>query len=121
MKDFYPFGFKNLNVMSEALKHPWHPILIALHRWLIMRYSKIILTGSWRPGGGIHSMIPLRAEDIRSRVFDDPEGIEKDINAHWVYDPERPKYKVALYHNTGKGLHFHIQVHDNTVYIGSLK
>ena len=47
------------------------------------------------------------------------------INWLFSYDPERPKYKVCLYHtvegtpdNPKKGDHLHFQVHKNTVLNG---
>ena len=123
MKELIPFQFKTLKLLTQTLEHPWHPNLIAVHRWLIMRYERVIMTKLWIPGKGIHSMIPLRAEDIRSRIFNDPAAIEADINAHWIYDPERPRYNVAWWHNEDEEKppnHFHIQVHDRTIYTGAL-
>ncbi len=117
MKELIPFQFKTLNVLSKALEHPWHPILIALHKWMVVRHQHIIMTSSWRPDG-IHSMIPLRAEDIRSWVFPNPTEVEADINQHWTYDPERSRYKVALFHGEKGHKHIHLQVHDRTEYKG---
>ncbi|GAG88238.1 unnamed protein product, partial [marine sediment metagenome] len=39
-------------------------------------------------------------------------------NAHWIYDPERLEKKCAKFHNTGQGVHIHLQVHRNTKYLG---
>ena len=40
--------------------------------------------------------------------------ITDEINKYWIYDPERPEKKVAIYHDAGSGKHIHLQVHPNT-------
>lgn len=115
-------GYKSHRVLIGTLTHAWHPKLIEVLLWLTVRYSTIILTSAFRPhkihskDSGIHSTIPLRAFDLRSAVFKDPQQIADDINKHFVYDPKRPRYKVAKYKDIGQGWHFHIQVHDRTDY-----
>ena len=112
-------GLKNLNVLEDMLKVGWSPILIAVLKWMIVRYSKdhILITSAYREGDpGVHGINPLRGLDLRSTVFEDPEQVVEDINSHWKYDPSRPEMKVALLHDVGKGIHFHVQVHPNTIY-----
>lgn len=76
--------------------------------------SHTVITSLYRIGDvGPHGQLPLRAVDLRY-VKDESELAEQMINATWIYDPERPHYKVALLHNVGGGLHLHIQVHRNT-------
>ena len=112
-------GYKNLRVLDGMLKKPWHPKLISVLQWIVVRYSKgqVVITSAYRDTGGIHSTDPLRAFDMRSRHWREPERIEKDINDYWIYDPERNWFRVCLYHTVSgpEGWHFHIQVHDNTI------
>ena len=115
-------GYKSHKVLIGTLTYAWHPKLIEVLLWLTVRYSTIILTSAYRlkkihpKDSGIHGTVPLRAFDLRSAVFPDPQKIADDINAHFVYDPERPELKVCVYHDTGQGRHFHIQVHQRTDY-----
>ena len=115
-------GFKDMKVLGNMFKVTWHEILISLVKWLFVRYSKdtIIVTCAYekRDYGSVHSMNPLRGLDLRSRVFEDPFQIESDINKHWQYDPQRTDMKVCLYHDTGRGKHFHLQVHPRTIHLG---
>lgn len=117
--------YKDLKVLRGMFTVAWHPFLIALFLWLVVRYSKgkILLTSAYRKGdAGVHGQVPLRGIDLRSyRIFPNPEEICEDINAHWTYDSNRPEMKVAMYHNAGSGFHIHLQVHPNTVFTGSLK
>ena len=115
-------GYKNHKVLIGILTNAWHPKLLEVLLWLTVRYSTIIFTSAYRPhkihsdDSGIHSTIPLRAFDLRSRVFSDPQKIADDINAHFIYDPARPNLNLNVYHDTGQGHHFHIQVHPRTDY-----
>ena len=117
-------GYKSHHVLIGILTHQWHPKLIEVLLWVKVRYdtSKVTITSAYRShkihdkDSGIHITIPLRAFDIRSSVFDDPQAIADDINDAFIYDPDRPDMKVAIYHDSGSGLHFHIQVHDHTIY-----
>lgn len=103
-------------------KRAWHPKLIELFLWLTVRYSKITITCAARDkpihkhDSKIHMTDPLRAFDLRSKNFVAPMKIEADINANFIYDPNRPHFDVCQYKNIGKGWHFHCQVHDNTQY-----
>ena len=139
-------GVKDINVFNEIIAVPWHPKLIAVHEWLCERYpGQIIITSAFRGGRGMHGTDPLRAEDIKSQIFENPEKVRDDINAHWEYG--KKPYKVCVYHRVAKclkcgnkfnlkvdttqlicpkcgakgqdikdyGPHFHIQVRDQTV------
>ena len=117
-------GFKNLNVLGNMLKVPWSPRLIAVFKWLLVRYNadQILITSAWRMGDpGIHGVIPLRAIDIRSTGFNNAVDTVNDINDNFIYDPDRPEMKVAIYHNVGRGWHIHIQVHPKTMWINHEK
>jgi hypothetical protein len=109
---------KDIHVLHAMLTHQAHPILAELMQWFCVRYSQTMITCAYekREYPSVHSLEPYRAMDVRSWVFTDPQAIVDDINAHWIYDPARPQYKVALYHDMGRGAHIHLQVHDRTVY-----
>ena len=114
-----PIAYKDETVLRHCSVR-WHPILIDVLLW-IGRFTDepIILTEGWRNApkwkpSDIHCTDPLRAFDLRSWAFHSPERIEAEINRHWTYDPDRPRLNVALLHDSGNGLHFHIQVHDST-------
>ena len=113
-------GYKDLKVLRNMFAVEWHPSLIALFLWLNVRLSKgkVLVTSAYRKGDkGVHGTVPLRAIDIRSSVFKDPQQIVDDINECWKYDPNRPEMGCGLYHDTGSGFHIHIQVHPNTIYL----
>jgi len=80
--------------------------------------KNIIPTSIYRPyKGDKHSVHNVwRGFDFRSRIFtkEEIDEIVKYVNNKYIYDPLRPHYKVAIYHNVGKGWHFHIQVHPRT-------
>lgn len=100
-----------------SLAHEWHPKLRQLSTWLAERFGLIVITCGYehRDYPSTHNVIPLRALDIRSWIYDAPEIVAANINRHWQYDPKRPEFLVALYHDVGRGNHIHCQVHDNTV------
>ena len=108
---------KGVAVLSSILKHPWHPTLLNVVKWIYKTWSdnQIVITEGYRTGGGVHSTNPLRAVDLRSWTFPNPEEIVEKINTAWDYGKEG--YNVALYHRTshvGAAYHFHIQVRDET-------
>lgn len=115
---------KDHKVLEAIMIVRYHPRLIALNVWGCVRYSNWIWTSGYRKrrihdkDSGIHSTIPCRANDIRSRDFEDPQIVCDDINKHWVYDLKRPHLKCAKYHDVGYGVHIHLQVHKRTKYIG---
>lgn len=66
-------------------------------------------------GEGVHSVLPLRGVDLRMRNIPIGEAIVKEINANWVYDPDRTAKSCALLHGKGANLHIHLQTHPNTI------
>ena len=115
-------GFKNVKVLRSLFTRAWHPSLIALLLWMVVRYSKdtILFTQGYekRDYPSTHGTDPLRAFDLRSRVFKDPYKVADDVNEHWAYDPTRPDKQVAICHDVGRGIHLHFQVCDNTEWLG---
>ncbi len=82
-------------------------------------FSKdVIPTSIYRPFNGkkhsVHNV--YRGFDFRSRIFTKEEinAILDYVNDKYIYDPLRPNYKVAIFHNVGYGWHFHIQCHPRT-------
>lgn len=63
---------------------------------------------------GVHGTLPLRGLDLRCRYGFLGILIQDYINKNWQYDPKRPDMKCCLFHDTGRGLHLHIQTHPNT-------
>lgn len=111
-------GYKNHKVLANAFKVRWHPKLIELLIWLTFRTSKgkMILTSTYRSeDSGVHGTIPLRAFDLRSWVFKNPQDVADDVNKYWSYDPDRAWFNTCLCHDTGKGWHLHFQVHDKSI------
>ena len=119
-------NFKNVTVLKRAHRVGWHPILLEVYLFLEYDFTEyaegeLLLTSTWRPApihpkdSRMHMTEPLRAFDIRSRHIEHPVALRNRINKRWTYDPFRSKYRVAMYHNTGQGWHFHVQVHDRTV------
>lgn len=107
---------KNTKVLESMLIHPAHPNLIKLLGWFSVRFLETVLTGGFeeRDYSSVHSTVPFRGMDVRSRVFDDPQAVADDVNQSWIYDPDRPWLKCAIYHDTGRGPHIHLQAHSNT-------
>ena len=115
--------YKDEEVLRGLFAKRWHPKLIDMYVWLIDRYGdRILLTCAHesRDYISLHDMEPLRAFDLRSGLFDNPQETELEINLHWIYDFNRDDLKVGMVHDVGRGIHFHIQVHGNTMKRGSL-
>jgi len=93
-----------------------HPHLRAVLRWIESRFGfLLIVTSIFRIGDpGVHGTLPVRGIDLRCRIPSLGELITDITNRHWKYDPDRPEMTVAKCHDTGRGLHLHIQVHPNT-------
>lgn len=108
---------KSIDILADLLGASYDPKLIKVVSWFAARNGYLTITSGYRPDGGIHATLPCRAVDIRSCSYDRPALIAADINRHWHYDPKRPWFRVCVYHNTGRGWHFHIQVHPNTCYV----
>jgi hypothetical protein len=113
-------GYSSDRIFRNCHIVPWHFNLIKVATWLTGIAEELIFTSGHRSkliyskDSGIHGTDPLRAFDLRSYIYKSPKNIENRINSVWTYDYERPQYNVAKYHDTGLGVHFHIQVHDNT-------
>lgn len=136
--------FKTTKVLESTLSVSWHPMLVKLYLWELIRYGseRLLITCGYEERGysSVHSVIPLRGFDLRERYFKNAEEVATDINHHWIYDPERPEMNVVRLHSRCPKCgadheppirakcdecdediryhwHFHNQVHDNTVMI----
>ena len=118
---------KNSLVLRELLISRYHPILIELILWVLQRYDGIVITSGYRDGDkGVHGTESCRGIDIRSWGLKKKDGSDTnagvlctEINTTWKYDPKRPDKLCAVYHNSGSGLHIHLQVHKNTTMNGA--
>jgi len=111
---------KNKKVFLDLLIVAYDPVLISILGYVDKKYGKAVITCGYRHGDtGVHGTIPCRGMDIRSHVYHNPsaEEICKDINSKWQYDPNRPDKVVALVHDVGSGIHIHLQVYPNTIFI----
>jgi len=107
-------AFKNADQFRKYSGAALHKRLVDVLEWFIQRYGYAVITSSVR-SDGIHSTYPLRAVDLRSSIYPQPDMVADEINRVWTYDPSRPQYQVCVYHDVGMGMHFHIQVHKNTM------
>ena len=95
-------------------------MLCTIILWVAERWG-LMITESFRPQrhpNDLHGTDPVRALDLRYWFYS-PElahEIAEHINKRFIYDPSRPEMKVAIIHNTGSGMHFHIQVCNFTTY-----
>jgi len=115
--------FKNEEIFKNFCLVPMHFKLQNLIIWLASKH-RIVITSAYRRKDvhkndpRIHRTNPLRAVDIRSWTFKDPEALAEEINSVWQYDLFRPRLMCCVYHDVGLGKHFHLQVHENTRFKG---
>ncbi|MCG8643229.1 MAG: hypothetical protein MI862_26120 [Desulfobacterales bacterium] len=111
---------KNTSVFFQLFKVPVDPGLILMVAWIEKRYPGVVITCGFeeRDHPSVHSTDPLRGIDIRSRTFSDPEAVCEKINRTWIYDPDRPHKKCAIFHDVGRGAHIHLQTHPKTILKG---
>ena len=108
---------KDPEVLDSMLKKRAHVNLRRLVRWFVTHYSNVTFTEFYRPKqhpDDLHGTNPVRAKDVRSWRFPDPQKIEDRVNGAWEYDYKRPEMRCCVYDGKGKNKHFHLQVHDNT-------
>ena len=108
---------KNTSVLKALLSKEYHPLLIEIVLDAISVAENVVVTEGWREGGGVHSTDPCRGLDIRSWIYSATKlrEIQDYINSRWVYDPKGPTMECIILHNTGQGIHLHLQCHPNTV------
>ena len=111
---------KNTTVFRQLFKVPVDSDLIEMTAWIEDRFPGVVITCGFerRDYPSVHSTNPLRGLDIRSRHLADPAAVCRRINREWIYDPDRPHKKCAVYHDAGRGRHIHLQTHVNTRFTG---
>lgn len=110
---------KSLDVLVSLLEHKFDPTLIALIKWVAW-IADIYITEGHRPqrhSNDLHGLDPVRAIDGRASIYTQPQSLVDCINAKWVYDPTRPRYKCAVYGDEAHLDHIHFQVHPKTVFL----
>jgi len=118
-----PLQFKDNRIYAHFVEVPHHEKLVEFVAWFLGVFGEAVITSAHRSrkihsaDSGIHMTDPLRAVDLRYYIYSAPEAVRDYTNLVWTYDPSRPHLQVCLLHNTGRGRHFHIQVHDRTVKI----
>lgn len=113
---------KDASVLRGLMEKNYAPLLIDVICWVASEYG-FVLTESYREQlhkNDLHGTWPVRANDLRTWCYveeNKAKGIEEAINDRWAYDPNRPGMNVAWIHQNrnAQGVHFHIQVHPNTV------
>lgn len=110
---------KNPSVLKALLVKNYHLLLIEIVLDVYSVASEIVVTEGWREGKGVHSTNPCRGIDLRSWIYSASriEQIQHYINSRWTYDPKRPTMECCIIHDTGLGVHLHLQVHPNTIRI----
>lgn len=90
---------KNPTILQELVSVSWHKQLLEVISWLSYKFrGRIYFTSGYRDEDGIHGTKPLRAIDLRSRVFDNPIEVRDLINLNWYYGKDN--YQVCMYHRT---------------------
>lgn len=91
---------KSDKVFMELLV-PWHAKLKMVMEWVCSKWpGEVMITSGHRIDGSLHSYLPLRPVDLRSREFGDPRNVEYMINKHWKYNHPSKKLDVCVYHRT---------------------
>lgn len=109
---------KDTNVLRGLMERRFVPLLVLIILDVAKEFG-IVITESYRDKrhpNDLHGTQPVRAIDLRSWCYPDAMAyrIMEWINKRWVYDSSRPKKVVAWIHDSGNGIHLHIQVHPNT-------
>jgi len=100
-----------LKFVDETLRE----IVLDIEEFTGLTFTITSLYREGDPSSSVHSTMPVRGCDFRCRVQTLGDEIARIINSRWLYDPKRPYKSCAICHDTGKGLHLHIQSHPNTV------
>ncbi len=109
------FAFKTDQIFRNFMDVSVDKILQEFLIWFRKTFGEPFITSTYRKGDtGVHGTIPLRGMDIRSYIYTSPQNVVDVINKIWSYDYKRPELKCAILHNTGKGMHIHLQTHPNT-------
>lgn len=91
---------KNSDILFTLLKHRYDPKLCLLIKYLADIAGIFITEGQRKKThkNDLHGTVPVRAIDGRASIYTHPAIVADRINAKWVYDPDRPDMKCAVYH-----------------------
>jgi len=107
---------KNVNVLRNILEPRIHPTLAQILEDITLTFGVMITEGYRikRHINDLHGTTPVRAIDIRSWHYKNPQLVAEWINDRWMYDPDRRDMLCCILHDAGAGPHMHIQVHPMT-------
>lgn len=95
-------GIKNHATFTEVVAVQWHERLQDVFRWVCRTYpGRVVVTSAFRAQDtGVHNTKPLRAVDLRSRMFTDPDRVADRINERWIYGDNA--HEVCVYHRAAQ-------------------
>lgn len=111
---------KDPDILISLLERRFEPLLIEIIAMIARRWG-LTITKGWEPKrhmNDLHGTLPGRAIDLRFWDYGSDQAayeIAHQVNRMWQYDPKRPEKLVAFVHDSGQGIHFHIQVSENTI------
>jgi len=118
------------SALPSLLLFPAHHKMEALWFWILKElrekgYDEIVWTSHHRPksanDSGVHDTNPCRARDFFVPGMGSGESIvfADHVNRHWKYGTVSRKtdkpFKVLIWHDVGRGAHFHAQTRDETI------
>lgn len=107
---------------SKSLDRRLKAIVLMAAAYVRHRFKKPLwVTSILRPGDkGVHGYGRGLDGDNDALTILEKKEVQKYVNGLFVYDPERPRYKVCRHHKVkGRGGdHWHFQVHPNTTMKG---
>jgi hypothetical protein len=115
---------KDMTVLRTLSRVPMYGLLWDVVGYAIDHLMKLekdtepVITSYYRNGDkGVHGTRPCRGIDLRTWNYPSHVvmAVVDKINQRFIYDPDRPHMNCALYHDVGKGIHLHLQVHPATI------
>lgn len=112
---------KSASILIGLLSKKFHPALTEITAYVINKIQQadiaVTITSAYRPldEKSVHRY--MRGIDFRTWDMDEKfiNDLCVAVNTRWRYDPERPEKECLIYHDTGRGAHLHLQVHDATI------
>ncbi|MBA7545823.1 hypothetical protein ES705_38201 [subsurface metagenome] len=122
------FRLEDSAIWTLMRVHP-HRKLLVVWSWILRRLEEkgcreVVWSSFHRPKvpgeSGIHDTDPCRSLDWYpvGWSLEETQEFEEETNLNWVYGKDNPKtgkpYQVIMWHDVGRGPHFHTQVRDET-------
>lgn len=110
-------------------KVPSYRVMTTLWKWILDElasagYEEVFWTSHYRRKGpgdsGVHDTNPCRARDFFVVGMSKGSALKfaEHVNENWLHGRTSKKtgkpFKVLVWHDTGRGLHFHAQVRGET-------